>query len=400
MSWEDQLRPASFRGVGFLVDSHSTKVGRRRARHVYPRRDLPFFEDLGGRPQPYSIDAYVLGDEYMAARDALLRACREEGPGTLIHPYLGQATVICSSCRERERVSEGRMARFSLTFEQAGAQRFPDARPDTRGRVRGASDAAILAAEQDFAGAFKATGKPEFVAKAAENLAGELLDEIEAGAGRTIADPNRWAEFTRDTAELRGDLPNLVRDPAALASSLTGNLKALGALPADSGSALPALRPISTFGDTLLPVPSAPASRIQQGANQGALVALVRRSVVAESARAAAGAEFEAYDDAIAIRGELTELLDGEILAAGDSGDDAAFRSLTDLLVAVSRDLNERALGLPRIEQRRLTKTLPSSAFAYALYGDAARAEEIVARNKIRHPGFVPGGVDIRVLAA
>ena len=29
---------------------------------------------------------------------------------------------------------------------------------------------------------------------------------------------------------------------------------------------------------------------------------------------------------------------------------------------------------------------------AYQLYGDADRADEIVTRNNIRHPGFVPGG--------
>jgi prophage DNA circulation protein len=48
--------------------------------------------------------------------------------------------------------------------------------------------------------------------------------------------------------------------------------------------------------------------------------------------------------------------------------------------------------------------TQPALVLAQRLYGDPAsveaRAAEIVARNKVRHPGFVPGGVALQVLSA
>ncbi|TNY06237.1 DNA circularization protein, partial [Escherichia coli] len=43
----DDLRPASFRGVGFFVASDQGEYGRRGPVHEYPNRDNPYFEDLG-----------------------------------------------------------------------------------------------------------------------------------------------------------------------------------------------------------------------------------------------------------------------------------------------------------------------------------------------------------------
>ena len=42
---------------------------------------------------------------------------------------------------------------------------------------------------------------------------------------------------------------------------------------------------------------------------------------------------------------------------------------------------------------------MPSLALSYALYGNIDHSDEIVARNKVQHPGFVPGGIQLEVLA-
>ena len=46
-SWREDLRPASFRGVPFLVDESHVVIGRRVVLHEYPLRDKPYAEDLG-----------------------------------------------------------------------------------------------------------------------------------------------------------------------------------------------------------------------------------------------------------------------------------------------------------------------------------------------------------------
>lgn len=42
--------------------------------------------------------------------------------------------------------------------------------------------------------------------------------------------------------------------------------------------------------------------------------------------------------------------------------------------------------------------TMPALLIAHRVYGDARRADDIVSRNRIAHPGFVSGGQVLEVL--
>ena len=97
MSWREKLRPASFRGVPFFVDDTSTSTGRKIQLHEYPKRDLPYSEDLGKVSKSYAIRAFVVGEDCFEQRDALLDALEQEGSGTLVHPTLGTINVKAGS---------------------------------------------------------------------------------------------------------------------------------------------------------------------------------------------------------------------------------------------------------------------------------------------------------------
>ena len=155
MAWRDNLVPASFRGVRFDVEETEAPIaGRRVAVHEYPGRDVPFVEDLGRQTKSWSIEAYVVGDDYADRRDRLIDACDMAGPGELVHPYLGALQVACTSCSVAERTREGRMARFSLSFVEAGENQYPTSATDTGEVVEEAATAGILAAINEFAGRF------------------------------------------------------------------------------------------------------------------------------------------------------------------------------------------------------------------------------------------------------
>ena len=143
MAWRDNLVDASFRGVGFQVDETEAPIaGRRVAVHEYPGRDEPFVEDLGRRTKRWSIEAFVVGDDYATVRDRLIDACDMPGAGELVHPYLGSLQVACTACSLTERTREGRMARFSLSFVEAGANQYPSNRVNTRDNVTTTADEA------------------------------------------------------------------------------------------------------------------------------------------------------------------------------------------------------------------------------------------------------------------
>ena len=69
-TWEN-LRPASFRGVAFEVESHSESGGRRVELHEYPLRDTPYAEDLGKKAGKWQIEAFLVNGKsgYAERRD-------------------------------------------------------------------------------------------------------------------------------------------------------------------------------------------------------------------------------------------------------------------------------------------------------------------------------------------
>ncbi|OWQ33377.1 hypothetical protein CC207_25460 [Pseudomonas sp. DrBHI1] len=58
----------------------------------------------------------------------------------------------------------------------------------------------------------------------------------------------------------------------------------------------------------------------------------------------------------------------------------------------VRAHLTEVARAGVRLAEVTTRESLPAVVLAYQRYGDATRAEEIVTRNKVQHPGFLPVG--------
>ena len=75
------------------------------------------------------------------------------------------------------------------------------------------------------------------------------------------------------------------------------------------------------------------------------------------------------------------------------------YRVLQDARTAVHQDIGERLDGAARLRLVTPAEPLPALVLAYDLYEDVARDGEIAARNKIRHPGFVPAE-PMKVLSA
>lgn len=395
MAWREQLREASFRGVAFKVASHSSdQAGRRVQVHEYPGRDRPYPEDLGLKTREFSIEAYVLGKDYMAARDQLIDACAKAGAGLLIHPYLGRQTVICTACQVSERVEEGGVARVHLSFVDSGDNTYPSAVNDTGRVVDLRATDALSAVETSFASAFDVTGLPAFVSDSAEDVAGNASSMFETAAGRRVS-----GTFAAAARSFNAEIGTLIRTPSTFASRLTGLASSAIAETGGARDGITALTPLTTFGDQLPIIARTTATRVRQAANQSALASLVRRTAIIETARLGPTLDFAFSQEAMDLRDGIGGLLDQEMDTASSDGDDLTFTALRVLRAAVVKDLNGRAPQLARLIEVVADATEPALVTAQRLYGDASRGDEIAARNRLRHPGFVPGGVGLEVLS-
>lgn len=393
--WRDKLRPARFRGAAFFVDQHSAEIaGRRVAVHQYPGRDRPLAEDLGRKAQEFSVDAYVVGDDYMAARDALVDACNQAGSGELVHPYLGSRSVMCTGCRLSESTGEGRLARLQLAFVEAGDQEFPASTPNTAANVEKAAIAAKAATEASFASSFSVRGLPQFVADGAAGIVSGMARELASLAGVQVT-PGILSSIAR----LAADAANLVRDPAALATEIPPAIAGVSQSLADLSDGIAVARGLTTFGATLPAVPGITATRLRQAANQSAIANLVQRSAIVEAVRLVPGVSLAGRQDAIGLRDLLADDLDQVIDTASTEHNDPVYDAFGGLRTALVRHLNARAPALAEVVSVVPPATEPALVAAYRLYGDAGREAELVTRNGLRHPGFVPGGRSLEALA-
>ena len=158
MAWRDDLRPASFRGVPFAVASTDGEIGRRTVVHQYPKRDIPYAEDLGRKPREFTLEAINLGLDYMAARDKLIIALEQPGAGELVHPYRGRLSVAIVSARLTESTDQGGAAFFSLTFTESGENLHPATKTDTKAAVKKAADKAKTSVIDSFSKFFNISG--------------------------------------------------------------------------------------------------------------------------------------------------------------------------------------------------------------------------------------------------
>jgi len=394
MSWRDELQPGSFRGVSFRARSTDGQLGRRVALHEYPGRDLPYAEDLGRKARRFSLELYVLGDDYMDRRDQLIDALNQAGQGTLIHPWRGQLNVVVLDARgPRETTRDGGRASFSVTFVEAGKNREPAAQIDTAAKLQGQADQVDSQLVEDFQNQVDTDGAG-FIADNARSTLQQAADSIDQ-ISRLVSAPGGVAsEQFNNLSAFADSLSSLISAPGNLAIELIGLVKGVADLAAKPLDAFDVYTQLFTWGDDADPVPTTTPSRKKQATNQTAIADLVRRSALTAAVRQSAAHNYNSVDQAVSMRDRLIDQLEDESLSAGDD----LYPQLLDLRVALVADIDTRGADLPRIVTHTPAATLPALVLAHQLYGDCNRAEELVTRNLVRHPGFVPGGDALEVL--
>ena len=431
-TWEN-LRPASFRGVAFEVGSHSESGGRRIELHEYPLRDTPYAEDLGKKAGKWQIEAFLISRKnsgYVERRDKLREALNASGPGTLIHPYLGELSVSVDGYSLKETTREGGYCTFSISFVEAGQPVEPGVEKDTAANVLDKAEAAKEAATAGFLDEYMPlledleglAGKvPALLSEATAFLGTPLsiLSRVQSAASSVLALPDRLASrilgYLGTIRQLGGIATSGLKMNALTA--LLGKKSAGTASPwlvTSNGviagivgeTSWPQAGGGSIGGGTSTPggasgggtpspeTPGVIASTVVNRA-ETPLIDLIAAGAVIEAAIESADADYGTADDALASRDAVLDAID-EVQRANCS--DAVFTALSELAVAVNEDLTTRGAELPKLESATLSMSMPALAASYRLYGDVGQADAIVARNRIRHPGRVPGGVPLEVI--
>ncbi len=393
MAWRDELQAASFKGASFKTNSSDLQSGRRVVEHEYPQRDVPYGEDLGRQARRFTLDAFVLGADYLTQKNALLDACESEGPGELIHPYYGSRQVLCTSVRIREAINDGGVARFSLTFNEAGQQQFPSATTDLPAAVAKAADNALQSMVESFAEQFSVLQQPQFVLDQAVAFMDASMSQMQTIANRIL---NPVADLLQSINDLKNGAGNLIATPGRMANRFKQTLGALTGSLNRTPESIAALQILVTQFIANDTAPVITPSRKQAQNNQRALNQMVQGMALVETLRLSSDVAFDSFDDAISVRVQLLARVDVLELEASD----AVFLAMQTLRSVFSQAVPKPDQSLPRIVEYVPVQTLPALVIAYDVYGDATRELDIINRNKnkIAHPGFVSGAESLEIL--
>ncbi|MBJ8402665.1 MULTISPECIES: DNA circularization protein [Citrobacter] len=424
MAWKDRLVDASFRGVAFKTEDESLTAGRRVETHEFVNRDKPYTEDLGKATSRPKFSAYVIGDDCYEQRDRLIEALNKPGPGTLIHPAYGEMSVfVDGEINVSASSSEGRMVRFDLRFVEAGELTYPTSGAATANTLVSSCSTLDDCISDNF-DHFGMDGMPDFVQSGVIDDATSMLGYVSDKMAMVDSDISAAARL------MQGDISVLLPPP----SSGKGFVDQLQAMWRSgnrlSGNASDLFTMIKNFSGISMGSDLAPRgvwktdSKTTQSQKQQSnyVASAVRTTAISEAAYAvttlpapvvttseqsqqstgwpsvthpelnnapdeATVVDVPTWDDLVDIRDTLNTAIDKEL---SRTTDDRLFLALRRVKSDLNNDIKHRLIQTQKTVIRTPDEVTPALVLAATWFDNASRESDIVRRNAVAHPGFVP----------
>lgn len=396
MSWRDRLQPGSIGGLDFHTERASGKGGRRLTVHEYPLQDVHYVEDLGKSAGSGRMTVFLVGQDYDLARDELIKLLDSEGPHTLQHPWLGTLRVRTGQYEWAITTRKGGFVQFNLDYVLAGKRQYPKAGNTNAKALQAACTSCSNAVQQRFTKQFSVTSKPGFVQNSALDQFNNAVSNLQAVNGQFSTLLQQSNPITEQIDLFSTGLSSLLQEPAALASEVSNLVAAVMGSTDTTAAAVNGYNTLTTGFAAVDIVPLTTATRKHQAQNQLATQQLLTATATVETARLIASQDtpFTTYNQAITTRDLLLEQIDTLI----ETSTDDEYYPLVDLQTALMKRVDDVAPGLQKIQQIQLQQPVPALVLAHTLYGDATKADELISRNSVKHPSFMPAGEDLEVL--
>jgi prophage DNA circulation protein len=438
------LQKAYWRGVPFSVTGEVTRKGRKVAIHDYPFRDGGWAEDMGRASRIFSFTGYLVGDIAPIMQMLLDNAAEAPGPGLLLHPTIGMQRVMLLSCSTAVRKEAMRVIECQFEFIEAGEPNFIMSLVATAIQVVSAATSGLTS----FGGSIGSGAGPAATAGSAvigEGVAvtrsfgsactmaaadpgglvslatGINVPDPDASLGRygfgnvsTMTTCDLDADGNPDLAQTVADMTGTIAAARTTLSQAVITATAAAAL-FSTATAAAMVTSLAAITEALRSTMTDPADQVRvflglsvwsysdSVANAGlvglpaymatmrdAMAVTARRVALTSLAQASAAYRPVSYQDALSVREAVSEAIETEMLAAADSGDDAAYAALRLLRVAVVEDLTTRGATLPQVVTVTLPAPMPALTVAQRIYRDASRSDEVIAAAAVPHPAFLP----------
>ncbi|AZO77708.1 MULTISPECIES: DNA circularization N-terminal domain-containing protein [unclassified Bosea (in: a-proteobacteria)] len=386
--WTKRLRRASFSGQAFYVDTASDESGQRVATTPIPNA-LWVNESFGPAPRKFEVEAYLTGQFCYARAEALGRMAEDRHLGSLILPDLPAPVTVRLTKAKRE------FRRDKLGYAALSIEAVADPPKQNTGLSASILQNSIFsiggvigAVLGGFvSAAFAIVGQVATVVEAALGAVAGVVGDLVGLAGAVGLAPLAQAAFDAAIGTAFNAVLGFAADPVAFAVGIADAAIVLGdqADPARLAQAIVAAgRP-----DDPPPPYVSQGSAVTIAENAGhalTMTAVIRALALGE---AMARRDYSDRPEAIEARAVMTAVFDDALARIGPEGIDLA-RELGTMQGLLSELVRRQETDIAPLIEVALPAPLPSLVWAYRLYGDPSRADEVARRSGASNPAFLP----------
>jgi len=389
--WIKRYRQGSYRSAPFFMESHTATIGRGKVVHEFPGVDGAEIEDTGRLPQRFSLNVFILADDYFSKRDTLVNEIEQHEKGLLVHPYLGSGVVQILSCSFSEVVDQGRMVRFTISAIQDSDDRLTKEIVDTKTDIFDKRDTALEKINEFFNEVYT-------IVQAPIDVANELVETLDVGVGvidnaKKIVSSHADFKNAVDTINARKD--QLIFQGEDLANEFQALIlygadardEAVEGINLLTGSNVSKRQffEIKNIADSY--------DNVVDLENPNSIIdSMYLYNAVVSMSGLLATINYESQEEAIEIQSILFPYFDRIELDNSVSND--LKESLRDLRESVYFDSDKRTVGLGDVYNYEVLDTsLPSVTISNSIYGDLEKEQNIIERNDVTNPFFISGTV-------
>lgn len=398
----DELQIATYKGVEWLVTEGPTSGGKKTVAKRPLNSDRQTIEELGRQPREYTLNGQVsarynpdgsIRVPYRVQRRRLIDAFESEGPGVLIHPFLGRMeNLVALRFRIGETSTSLGMAPLEVTFAPDDGSSLPRVDESVVGSITEASEAVLTSVDADIADRFEVEAQQQGVFEDALDRVQSAAQAYRSAIRRVALIGEPVVEVLDQVDELEEEATAFALDPIALADRIVTIARDIEASFDDKPLAYRTFVRLFGFGDELGRLAENTLARITRQRNRDAINGGVQAGALAGAYLAAAERDdYETTDDLLTVELELEAQYDkirdqgtapGEILDA-----------LADLRVATLRFFAQQRDVRPRIIEIE-TPLVSVRVLAFRYYGATDQAD-VIARLNDSPDGLVEGRVRI-----
>lgn len=382
-----RLRRASFNGVGFHVETAEPEAGHRVASPTIPNGAW-LNESFGPNARKFEVEAYLVGDAAEATANLLLDAAENRHRGLLVLPAWGARMVRLT--KAKGGFSKDKLGYLTVSLEAVAEPDLSPVRLSPNALIAGLFAAAgpVAEAMADFAlTGLMLAGLPVTVLEAAIEAGAGILGDLTAIADLLRLSPEAKAPVDLAMTQAVSALTTLPGDPAGFGRAVAAVAVALGDA-ADPGLLAGVLSDLGPPADAA-PAQVSRGTAVTIAANAAVAVAITASARALALGEAQARRTYADRPEAVAARAEAMAVFDDALSRIGRAGLDL-LDSLSAMAGIVAELAQRQEADLAPLITVSANRPLPALVWAWSLYADPGRVDELVTRSGASHPGFLP----------